>query len=165
MSALLASTRFNTNTLNENRQFKQKNQINGCIYGTPLMVRTIYSPNSLLFICDMNNDTNEIAGIGMVLNRTKVGKYNIYSDANYNRYVYKGKYYIDRAVLEKKCSDVLEILEYVLFYGKQHLKRVQGISVLGENRFDDIYYKGKLMPYEAILNKITQVFKEEFASS
>ena len=49
---------------------------------------------------DQNNSKNKIEGIGLIRNRTHVDKYyKIYHEGNYNRYVYKGNYYLNREKL------------------------------------------------------------------
>ena len=83
----------------------------------------------------MNNDKNKIEGIGFVKNTLLTDKYyKIYSDGNYNRYVYKSKYRIDLndtisnlTEYEKKVIDIFNIL---LFKGTRNVKRYQGITEL-----------------------------------
>jgi len=124
---VIATTRFNQNTFNENQQWRKKNNWTGAIYNSPL--RTKISPEKVVFILEMNNDKNKIEGIGLVKARVCYDKYyKIYSDGNYNRYTYKSKYRIDRSELNKEDAKNLWILEQLVFKGYTHLKRGQGIT-------------------------------------
>ncbi len=57
----------------------------------------------------------------------KKKKYKIYNWGNYNRFIYKGKYRIDRSVLTKNELKIIQILEILIFKGSRHLKRGHGI--------------------------------------
>ena len=75
----------------------------------------------------MNNDTNQITGIGLIKNYIhRDNKYNIYNDRNYNRFVYKS---INRADRNRIDSEVVAVIEQVLFKGAQHFKRSIGITI------------------------------------
>jgi hypothetical protein len=92
---------------------------------------------ALVFVIEMNNDTNSIEGIGVIRNYIN-RKYNtcIYkSDHNYNRYIYNSAYRKNIDEIENK--KVIEILELMLFYGSRHYKRGQGITTINWNRFED----------------------------
>ena len=124
---VIATTRFNQNTFNENKQWREKNNWAGAIYNSPL--RTKISCEKNVFILEMNNDENKIEGIGLVKPRVCYDTYyKIYSDGNYNRYTYKSKYRIDRSELSKEDTKNLWILEQLVFKGYSHLKRGQGIT-------------------------------------
>jgi len=83
--------------------------------------------DSLVFVIEMNNDTNQIEGVGLLHNRPLLDKYyKIYSDGNYNRYVYKSKYHVSREMLNRHNKQLVESLDYVLFKEKTHLKRGAG---------------------------------------
>ena len=124
---VIATTRFNQHTFNENEQWRTKNNWSGAIYNSPL--RTKISPEKFVFILEMNNDKNKIEGIGLVKAHVCYDNYyKIYSDGNYNRYTYKSKYRIDRSELSKEDVKNLWILEQLVFKGYTHLKRGQGIT-------------------------------------
>ena len=71
----LATTRFNTKTWNENCQWREKHQWNGCVYGSPVRISDKYIPNSKMFVLEMHNDKNKIQGIGLIKNSIVIGKY------------------------------------------------------------------------------------------
>ena len=81
----------------------------------------------------MNNDTNQIIGIGRIINEIRADRpYRIYADQNYNRYTYLGRTRLDREVImqSRVNARVIETLERMLFYGARHAKRGQGIDEL-----------------------------------
>jgi hypothetical protein len=81
----------------------------------------------------MNNDTNQIMGVGRIVNEIRADRaYRVYADQNYNRYTYLGRNRVDRAVIMQSRINarVIETLERMLFYGARHAKRGQGIDEL-----------------------------------
>jgi hypothetical protein len=79
----------------------------------------------------MNNELNQIEGIGLIKNTIQYDKYfKVYQDCNLNRYVFKGKYRINREELIRYNSKLVEILDNILFKGKTHLKRGSGITTI-----------------------------------
>jgi hypothetical protein len=127
----LATTRFNTDTWNENREWREKNDARGCAYGCPVRIADKYTPDSYMFILEMHNDKNKIQGIGLIKNKNHIGKYHkIYEDRNYNRYIYKSKKRIDRKELTRQQKKIIRILDILVFKGSTHLKRGQGIIVV-----------------------------------
>lgn len=105
---LIASTRFNTKTWIENQKWREKNNWNGCIYGTPIKIAEKLMPLATMIIIEMHNDENMIKGISLIRNAIMTNKYyKIYSEGNYNRYTYMSKYRIDRidmTIKEKKSN-------------------------------------------------------------
>jgi hypothetical protein len=88
----------------------------------------------------MNNSLNRIEGIGLIKNKIYFDNYyKIYSDGNYNRFVYKSNYRVDRNHLELYYSDILSLFELILFKGKTHLKRGFGITQVPEKLIDKYY--------------------------
>ena len=82
----IATTRFNEDTLENNRRYKESRKIQGCIYGSGLCINEKYPINSLMFVVEMNNSSNQIEGIGLIRNSTKKDNYyNIYGPHSYNR--------------------------------------------------------------------------------
>lgn len=127
----IATTRFNNETYNQNKRWRENNNYKGCIYGTPLMIRNNIPQDRNIFILEMNNDKNEIKAIGFIKNRLIFDKkYKIYNWGNYNRYIYKGKYRIKKKELNNDDLFTLKILEKLVFKGSRHLKRGQGITQL-----------------------------------
>lgn len=119
-------TRFNNNTWQENSRWRETTDYNGCIYNAPVYIKDSIPQLIKMYVIEMNNDSNQIMGIGRIINRVWADKkYIIYEDRNYNRYTYRGKQRINRdQLLDKE----LESLEKRLFKGKGHLKRGQGVT-------------------------------------
>jgi hypothetical protein len=79
----------------------------------------------------MNNQTNEINGIGFIKNCLVTDKhYKIYSDNNYNRYTYKSSFRIDKEEINTDEIKYIKMLEVLLFTGYRHFKRGHGIQQL-----------------------------------
>ena len=147
----IASTRFNNHTWNENVNYRNKIDHNGCIYGCPQSISSKILDDSLLYIFEMNNSLNRIEGIGLIKNKIYYDNYyKIYSDGNYNRFVYKSNYRVDRKQLELYYPDMLSLFELILFKGKTHLKRGFGITQVPEKLIDKYY---------------TQIYRDEDADT
>ena len=128
----VVSTRFNDITWQENFDFRIKNTIE-CIYGTPLEMPPHICLDSNVFVIEMNNSKNKIEGIGLIRNKTHVDKYyKIYHEGNYNRYIYKGNYYLNRDKLLFLDEELVKIFDYILFKEKTHLKRGSGFTSIPE---------------------------------
>ena len=107
----------------------------------------------------MNNEENRIEGIGLIRNTLVYDKkHNIYSNSDYNRYLYKGDYWISRKTILDKDDEIVKICDTVLFKGKSHLKRVSGISVLTNQLFTNWDYKLSLLK-----EKIRALFIREYS--
>lgn len=131
----IASTRFNNNTFVENMAYRDKHKF-PVIYGTMIKIHRKIDIGSFLFIVEMNNDTNKIEGIGLVKNSLALEKkYKIYENDDYNRYIYRGNYWLSRQQISDFDSSIVEIFDKILFKGKTHLKRACGITVLNEKLF------------------------------
>lgn len=126
----LASTRFNNETYKENIVYREKNNYQ-VIYGTCVRIQSRYSLDTIIFVIEMNNETNKIEGIGIIRNRISDNKHKIYSNTDYNRYVYVGDYWLSREkILNSDDSKLVKIFDTILFKGKSHVKRQAGISIL-----------------------------------
>ena len=142
-------TRFNEATFNENRAWiKNNNSSLGCIYGTPVKISETIYPDSLLLVLEMNNTKNTIEGIGIIKNnlaRENRKYYKIYTDNNYNRFIYKSNYRIDRKNFTSYENEVIALLEDYLFKSAYHCKRGQGIqklpkTVVNNEEFDFVRF-------------------------
>ena len=132
MTVWLVSTRFNDETWYENIQYRNKYNIK-CIYGSPLEFTKRICIDANVFVLEMNNSKNQLQGIGLIKNRPYLEKYyKIYQDGNYNRYIYKSKYHINREQLLKLNEDLVRIFDYILFKEKTHLKRGSGFTSIPE---------------------------------
>ena len=81
----------------------------------------------------MNNSENKIQGIGLIKNHPQTDKYyNIHGEHNYNRYIYKSNYHMDRETLLRYNEELVNLLDNILFKGKSHLKRGFGFTAITE---------------------------------
>ena len=131
----LACTRFNDTTFTENMNYRNKNN-EIVIYGSTLKIREIYPPGSLIFIAEMNNEHNRIEGIGLIKNwLVHDRRHKIYENNEYNRYIYRGKYWLSRDQIDEFNPQILEIYDNILFKKKSHLKCRIGITIITEKLF------------------------------
>ena len=133
----IGTARFNNKTYLENLKWKERKRWNGCIYGFDKKISTNIKKNDYIFVIEMNNDKNQIMGIGLIQNiYIPSNRTRIYESQTWNRYVYKGNYHISRETLIKteKNQKILQLLETILFYGYNHFKRGQGCSILSFDR-------------------------------
>ena len=132
-SFFTTTTRFTNKTWTEKENWCKKNNWAGSIYGTPRKIGEKIPHGSIVFVLEMNNDKNKIEAIGLIKNSLYSDKYyKIYSDGNYNRYVYKSLYKID--LNNNNITDyerkVIEIFNVLLFKGSRNVKRYNGITEL-----------------------------------
>jgi hypothetical protein len=160
----LSTTRFINSTWESNTNYRNKHNISGCIYGSPLEMSPKILYDSLVFIVEMNNEKNNIEGIGLVRNRPYLDKYyNIYKDGNYNRFIYKSNYYIDREKLIRYDEDLVKLLEYILFKEKSHLKRGSGFTTITSKLVASKKNEEcKKLNLNNIINNVVQCFKLEY---
>ena len=136
---MIAITRFDNKTYAENRDWCKRSGFTGTIYGTPIRISESIEPDTILFVLEMNNSTNKIMGIGMIRaggsGQSTVGggkRCRIYSDNNYNRFIYCSDHRIDMYsdYLPLEFHKKIKIIETLLFSGSRHCKRGQGISLI-----------------------------------
>ena len=126
-------TRYNNATWTESRAWRAANPDYACIYKSPVAIKAGIPYEAPLFVLEMNNDTNQIMGVGRIVNEIRADRsYRVYADQNYNRYTYLGRQRVDRAVIMQSRINArrIETLERMLFYGARHAKRGQGIDLL-----------------------------------
>ena len=126
-------TRYNNATWAERTAWLAANPDYACIYKSPVAIKSNIPYESPLFVLEMNNDTNQLMGVGRIVNEIRADRnYRIYADQNYNRYTYLGRQRLDRTVIMRSRTDarIIETLERMLFYGARHAKRGQGIHEL-----------------------------------
>ena len=124
----LATTRFTNFTWDENCRIRETNKNLKCIYATPIQIAARVPLDTNVFVMEMNNDCNEIVGIGLVRNHPIAGKYAVHSRGNYNRFVYVGKWRIDKEDMTLEEREILRLIEALCFSGINHSKRGQGIT-------------------------------------
>ena len=128
-----ASSRFTDATWCENESYRSRSEFAGCVYGAPQQMSPKIDPKSLVFIVEMNNSQNKVLGIGLIRNLHVTTKtYKIYDSGNFNRYIFVGKYRVDRSELS---ADLLQILDHILFKERTHLKRGSGLTTIPDKLF------------------------------
>jgi hypothetical protein len=155
----IASSRFNQQTWSENCSYRERKKITGCIYCTSLQLSPKIQQNSLVFVVEMNNTHNKIEGIGLIHNMIQYNKYFVYDNGNYNRYIYRSNYRIDRVILCHYNPTIVKAFDHILFKEKTHLKRGAGITTIPE----------KLMKHPIcteleldIKNELIRIFRDHF---
>jgi len=157
MKKFIVTSRFNNNTWKENQIFRDKIQF-GCIYCAPDMITTKIPTDSVVFVLEMNNDTNKIIGVGMIRNHAICSKYHVYENGNYNRYAYSGKYRIDRNEMAEEEEVIMQAFDILCFTGNRHMKRGQGLKSFPV----DILYKcSKVVD---LVKFISEMFKKRITS-
>lgn len=128
----IATTRFNNATFAENMAYRVKTG-ESVLYGPSIQIHKKYSIGCTMFVFEMNNEENRIEGIGVIKNQIVHEKrYKIYSESDYNRIIYRGKYRLSREQILLMDEEIIEIFDKMLFKGKTHLKRQSGITVVTE---------------------------------
>ena len=130
MRSHLMVTVYNEKTRQESEEYRNRKMPNGAaIYCSPLPVATTIPQEENLMVLEMNNDTNQIMAVGLVVNRAHIEKYSVYKDTNesYNRFVYMGKYRIKREDMTKEEEQIMKSFDNLCFKGNYHMKRGQGI--------------------------------------
>ena len=131
---IIMTSRYNNKTWEETTTYRAKERTDEnkvkCVYCCPRKISKEISNNSLLFVIEMNNDTNKIEGIGLIRNKVRYdNKSRVHEQGNFNRYIYTGKNRLDVSELP---SDLVELLNIILFKGKRHSKR--GIGLIRLNK-------------------------------
>jgi hypothetical protein len=150
----LATTRFTNATWNENSKFREKNPNAKCAYLLPIPISRNIPMDSAVFVLEMNNDKNQIMGIGMIKNHAIYGKYEIYENRNYNRFSYIGKWRIDVSEMNSEEREILKLFEAMCFKGANHSKRGQGITAF------PLKLMYKCSPHVDLTNYIKRMFKK-----
>lgn len=166
MKSILATTRFNNQTWQENKcyleQAKSKGDVSmkiNCIYNCFIPISSNIPIFSNVIVLEMNNETNQIVGIGLLRHQSpEYGKYHIYSNPKYNQYTYQGVYHINRADMNEEELQLIRILEGWCFRGRRHLKRLTGIKAFP----CDILYDHKAATGCDIVVEIANMFKTRF---
>lgn len=133
----LVTARYNNQTYKELQDYKTKRKIKGCLFNVPREMPDSIVGNGKVFVFEMNNDLNKIMGIGYLLNHVRYDKYyKVHSDMNYNRCSYIGKYYVSREkiVEYQDNKETLELIENMVFRGKDHIKRGQGFISIPQKK-------------------------------
>ncbi len=157
----IMTSRFNNSTWTENANYRKRNGKNGCIYCAPIMVSQSVPYDAVMFVLEMNNDTNKIMGIGMVRNHPTSNKCYVYQNNNFNRYTYTGKYRIDRGSMTAEEDIVMRAFDILCFKGNKHMKRGQGLTAFPVDYLCRCAYN-KLDLVDFITNMFkTRIIKQE----
>jgi len=134
---IIVSTRFNSETWAENVRYRENFNFDGCIYSEQQSMSSKFLPGAVIVVVEMNNTTNQVEGFGLIKNIPIFDKnFKIYGNVNYNRYVYKGTYRVDRNDLLRHNERLLEMFDAILFKGKTHMKRGSGYTKIPEKLFN-----------------------------
>ena len=128
----IVTIRYNNQTWGANKNYRLKKKLQ-CIYASSCGLTESIDFNSPVFVIEMNNELNEIMGIGLIKNLPITDKiYKIQEDRNYNRFIFIGKYHISREILEGYNPFLIYVLDEILFKGKTHSKRGSGLTKIPE---------------------------------
>jgi len=156
-SCNIVTSRFTNDTWTLNLNYRERKNL-CCVYASPQQLSSKISYNSLVFVIEMNNSINEIIGIGLIKNNPDMDKvYRIQNDANYNRYIYVGKYYISRETIKEYNEELIKILDEILFKGKTHSKRGLGMTKIPEK-----VLKSDICKNINLSNEIKKIFLEKY---
>tara|TARA_B110000977_G_scaffold185210_1_gene249774 strand:+ start:720 stop:1322 length:603 start_codon:yes stop_codon:yes gene_type:complete len=135
---IIGTVRFNNKTYLENIEWKQRKEHQGCAYGLDKPISKKIPSGKSIYIIEMNNDTNEILGIGKIKNQVVYShRSRMYKEERLNKFIYKSPDFISRDDIIKKQPKgniVLKFLENILFYGYKHFKRGQGCIIIPWDR-------------------------------
>lgn len=150
----ILTSRFNNETYAESRAYCESTKVIKCIYGVPREISSHICRDSILFILEMNNDTNRIDGIGMTRNQAFPKRHGVYQNDSYNRYSYIGNLHIDRDEMDETEDLFMTIFDILCFKGCRHQKRCQGITRFPEDLLQKFMEKMDLTDY------ISKMFKK-----
>lgn len=160
----VVTTRFNNETLEENSRYRLRHGYS-CIYGSPIEFSPKICYNTPVFVIEMNNSTNKIEGIGLIKNKHETDRYyKIYLDGNRNRYIYIGNYFLDAKTIKDCNSNLVDIIEKILFKGCTHSKRGSGFTSIPEKVLKNDICKGvdiKKEIKDIFINHFREKFLEE----
>ena len=165
MTKFIMTSRFNNATWEENIRYRGRLNHHGCIYCCPVQVTQKIPYDSLMFVLEMNNDTNEIIGIGMVKNHPIMDKYKVYENGNYNRYVFVGNTRIDRSDMNEDEESVMQLFDMLCFKGNRHMKRGQGLRSFPMDMLYELSKKLDLTTFIVEMFKRRMSSKQENAKS
>ena len=155
----LLTSRFNNKTWQENEQYRHIQQHIGCIYCAPDPIAAHISPDKIIFMLEMNNETNRIVGIGMIRNHPLCQKNDVYEHGNYNRYSYVGKHRIDRNQMNDEEERIMKIFDILCFTGNKHMKRGNGLKTFP---LDILYRCSKKID---LVDSVCDMFKNHIKTS
>lgn len=127
-------TRFNNKTFGEFNDYCRKNNV--MVYNSPIRAKNSIPYKDKIIVLEMNNETNKITGLSVVINKVHDRLHRIYSDNNYNRFTFEIVNRIETSDLEENENIIIQRLENIVFKGKGHMKRGSGLTVIGQKNLD-----------------------------
>lgn len=159
MSCYIGCTRFTNETLQQNRSYIVQKDINGCIYGVPRKIPSKIPIKASVIVFEMNNDENKLIGAGLIKNWLDTSKRRrIYSDGNFNRYIYKGKFVITRDEMIEHGEKEILFLEKILFTGRTNFKRGDAITCMSE-KYQEVFQR---MFEKSMKKHFATMFQEKY---
>jgi len=158
----IGTTRFNNKTWSENVKWREKHQHKGCVYALKKRIVQSVPKNAIIFVLEMNNDTNKIMGIGIIKNkRDMTQNIKIYynNDVYYNRFVYHSNMRIDRNQIP--YMKMIEVFEDLVFRGSKHIKRGLGITIFPWERFPRKKTRLRVEKFFVLIKNVLDVEKEK----
>jgi hypothetical protein len=165
----VVTTRFNTETKMENDAYCRtlSDKSIRCIYSSCTIVDgKLVKPRDVMFVLEMNNDTNTIMGIGMVRNivPTECNMHPIYKTVKHNVFAYIGKHRIDRREMTEQEEKIMGALDIMCFTGSRHQKRSQGLTMFPICMMQKCKSKGEYGLNIDITNFIGNMFSTRYFS-
>lgn len=118
----LTTTRFDNHTYYENMKARMALKIN-CLYSNPYKLCNKIPKNNTVYVLELNNSENKIMGIGKITNNLLPVRYSIYGEDYYNNWCFIGNAHISKDKMNEEERKVIDSLEKICFYGRNHLKR------------------------------------------
>ena len=155
------TTRYNNATLLANRAFLEKSGGKyKCVYSSPSEISDKIPTGSKCVVLEMNNDTNQIIGIGLIEKTECKKKLWIQEWGNYNRVHYTGYFRMDRSDFgESREKIIMELLDLLCFKGSGHLKRGKGLTMFPVAYLYSYFEKGVDIELE-----IREMFNRRFST-
>ena len=156
MNCILASTRFNSTTRDENIAYRREKQYDGCIYGSPVKISSKVPENHKMFVfeMDISPDVKDIIGIGFINNvLDRKVKCAIYDSPKYNKYIYYSKYRIDVKDMTVCEMEFIKKMQYALFKTKSHVQRSIGITQIPVKNILNVSFTN-----EYVVQRVVEMF-------
>lgn len=154
----ILTTRFNHDTWMENEIHRKNNSNIQCIYGSPQAIAPKIEIRAPVCVIEMNNSTNQVMGVGLIRNEPQPRYHHTpYTHGNYNRFVFIGIHRLDRNELSQ---DLLDVLDYILFKEKTHMKRGAGFTTVPNKLLYHRRCEGMDIIYE-----ITKTFIDKYKNN
>ena len=129
MSHVIAVTSFSDHTWHLNSVYDHR--------FIPTPIQTVQTCNPIYVIL-INLTTSRVLGVAEIYRKLYPKKINMYDFRNLNRFVYAVKRRIDRVNMNPLEEKIMQFLEIFLMYGKDHYKRLSGISVIQQDKLRNV---------------------------